>query len=78
MKRFEYIYSVDFDLSNPYIESALLQDREILEVYLDGIGRSEIITSGVPTGQQVLYEYVNKLLKIVSALSEGSVSDVCS
>ena len=46
-------------MNNPYIESALLQGREILEVYLDGIGRSEIITSGIPTGQQVHYNSSN-------------------
>lgn len=51
MTRFEYTYTGNLG----YLESTILQNRDILEVYLDGIGRSEI-TVGVPTGQQVSYD----------------------
>ena len=41
--------------NDPYIQTALLQNRDVLEVYIDGIGRSKILTSGSPTGQEVKY-----------------------
>lgn len=51
MTRLEFIYTGTLD----YIETPVLQGREVLEVYLDGIGRSQIVGSS-PTGQQVAYD----------------------
>lgn len=50
MKRLEYTYTGTLD----YFEEPSLQGRDVLEVYLDGIGRSEIVGSS-PTGQQVAF-----------------------
>lgn len=38
-----------------FFTNASLIGRDILAVVVDGIGRSEILTAGVPTGQQVKY-----------------------
>lgn len=46
---------VTFNGTNTYIEEAILQNRQVVEVYLDGVGRSRILTSGTPTGQEALY-----------------------
>lgn len=51
MTRLEYTYIGTLD----YFEDTILQGRDVLEVYLDGIGRSEIVASS-PTNQQVAYD----------------------
>lgn len=56
MTRFEYIYPrVNIQVPSNFIQVPILQNRDILEVYLDGIGMSKIISSGTPVGQEVLY-----------------------
>lgn len=61
MTRFEYTYSLEYYANQAFIQVPLLQNRDILEVYLDGVGRSEIVSSGTPTGQQVKYETSGKI-----------------
>lgn len=51
MTRLEFTYTGTLD----YIETPILQGRDVLEVYLDGIGRSQIVGSA-PTGQEVAYD----------------------
>jgi hypothetical protein len=63
MKRFEYTYNREALTNQTYIQSAILQNRNILEVYIDGIGRSKITSDGsTPIGQEV--DYVASLGRI--------------
>jgi len=61
MTRFEYTYSLEYYANQAFIQTPILQNRDILEVYLDGVGRSEIVSAGTPVDQQVKYEASGKI-----------------
>lgn len=44
------------------IESALLYGKKILGIYPDGVGVTKFITSGSPTGRQVLVRMLQVML----------------
>jgi hypothetical protein len=55
MMRFEYTYNQEAIQNLNYIQSAVLQNRGIVEVYIDGMGRSKIIEGDIPYNQEVEY-----------------------
>lgn len=65
MTRYEYTYTGNLD----YFEESILQNREILEVYLDGIGRSGIVGSS-PVDQQVAYSSATGRITFPSPLEQ--------
>jgi hypothetical protein len=52
VKRYEYTASG----GETYFEDSELEDKVVLDIVCDGIGRSNIILSGTPVGQEVKYD----------------------
>lgn len=52
VKRYEYTATGGEDS----FADVLLQNKDILDVVVDGVGRSRLITTGTPVGQEALYD----------------------
>ena len=54
------------------ISSPILIGRELLEVSVDGVGRSKLISAGTPTGQEVKFDITTGTLSFAETIELGT------
>lgn len=68
VKRFEYTATG----GETYFSDGLLYQKDVIDVVVDGVGRSRLITSGTPVGQEALYESIYSRITLPGALEPGT------
>jgi predicted secreted protein len=64
VKRFEYTAIG----GETYFSDGLLYNKDVIDVVVDGVGRSRLITAGTPVGQEALYEATYSRITLPGAL----------